>query len=134
KKNDLLNDSDTYMIVNRDSAKKMCNELNDILKRWQRLDYISASKKRSLYCSDGTLPRAYGLPKIHKPNSPLRIIVSSINSPLHKFATFLHNCLHDNLPHCKSHIANSYELVDKINNLYVDDHLELIFLDVVSLY
>lgn len=84
--------------------------------------------------SDGVLPRAYGLPKIHKTNCPLRIIVSSINSPLHKFATFLHNCLYDNLLHAKSHINNSYDLVDKLNNLYVDDQQKLISLDVVSLF
>ncbi|EFN62854.1 hypothetical protein EAG_00122, partial [Camponotus floridanus] len=78
--------------------------------------------------------RAYGLPKIHKPNCPLRIIVSSINSPLYKFAAFLHNCLFENLPDAKNHISNSYELVNSINNCFVEEHINLVSLDVVSLF
>lgn len=89
---------------------------------------------RSLLRSDGVLPRAYGLPKIHKTVYPLRIIVSSINSLLHNFAAYLHNILHDNLPNSKSYIANSFELVKKLNNLHVEDHFKLISLDVVSLF
>jgi len=134
KMSDLLSDRETYTIVKTDPTKKIFNDLNSVLKRWEQKDYISSFTKRSLLTSDGVLPRAYGLPKIHKVNYPLRIIVSSINSPLHKFATFLHNCLYDNLPHAKSHICNSYELVDKLNNLYVEEHLKLISLDVVSLF
>ncbi|EFN69198.1 hypothetical protein EAG_00289, partial [Camponotus floridanus] len=118
KMKDLLDDNNTYVVSNKDPSKRICNDLNEILKRWKKKEYISALKKRSLYVSDGVLPRAYGLPKIHKTNCPLRIIVFSINSPLHKFATFLHNCLYDNLPHSKSHINNSYDFVEKLNNLY----------------
>jgi len=134
KMSDLLSDRETYTMVKTDPTKKIFNDLNSVLKRWKQKDYISSITKRSLLTSDVVLPRAYGLLKIHKVNCPLRIIVSSINSPLHKFATFFHNCLYDNLPHAKSHICNSYELVDKLNNLYVEDHLRLILLDVVSLF
>ncbi|EFN72054.1 hypothetical protein EAG_00139, partial [Camponotus floridanus] len=93
-----------------------------------------ATTFRSLMHSDGVLSRAYGLPKIHKPDCPLRIIVSSVNSPLHSFATYFHNILYDNLPVANSHISNSFDLVTRLNHSFVDDHYNLISLDVVSLF
>ena len=48
-----------------------------------------------LYNSDGLCPRFYGLPKIHKPGSPLRPIVSFVNSPTFWFSyeNFVACCL-----------------------------------------
>ncbi|KYN26666.1 hypothetical protein ALC57_03966 [Trachymyrmex cornetzi] len=40
--------------------------------------YINDSKYKYLYNSEGSLPRVYALPKIHKSNCPFRIIISSI--------------------------------------------------------
>lgn len=92
------------------------------------------AKYRALMKSDGVLPRAYGLPKIHKKDCPLRIIISSINSPLYSLAAFLHDILFKNLPNPNSHIENSFALTKKLNNMFLDDHYELISLDVVSLF
>lgn len=84
--------------------------------------------------SDGGLPRAYGLPKIHKNDCPLRIIISSINSPLYSLAAYIHNYLFENLPKPSSHITNSFQLVEKLNDIHIDDHYDLISLDVISLF
>ncbi|KYQ53742.1 hypothetical protein ALC60_07325 [Trachymyrmex zeteki] len=64
--------------------------------------------------TDGLLPRVYGLPKIHKPDCPLRIIVSSIDSPLYALATFLHNILFKTIPKADSYIKNSFQFVEKL--------------------
>jgi len=72
--------------------------------------------------------------KIHKKDYPLRIIISSINSPFYSFAAFLHNILFKNLPNPNSHIENSFELTKKLNNMFLDDCYDLISLDVVSLF
>lgn len=84
--------------------------------------------------TDGILPRAYGLPKIHKPGNPLRIIVSSINSPLYKLACFLHNIIKDSMPEAASHISNSYHLVNKRNGTVLESSHKLASLDAVSLF
>lgn len=65
----MLNDKHTYVTLNKDPTKKLINDLRDLLTRWKNSNYISANKYKSLYCSDGILPRAYGLPKIHKPTT-----------------------------------------------------------------
>lgn len=132
--NELLFDSDTYMIVERDPINKILSSLRELLNRWRKKGFISISTAKRLVHSNGILPRAYGLPKIHKNNVPLRIIISSINSPLHSFATYLHKILFDSLPKPNNHITNSYELVNKLKNFYIDDHVDLISLDVASLF
>jgi len=60
--------------------------------------------------SDSLLPKAYGLPKLHKVNVPLRIIVSSINTTLYSLAKFLNKIISDNIPHTEYQAKNSFEL------------------------
>jgi len=85
-------------------------------------------------CSDGILPRAYGLPKIHKQDCTFRIIISSIDSPLYSLALFLHRIISGNIPKPFSHIKDSFQLVKKLTNLYIDDNYALISLDATSLF
>jgi len=42
--------------------------------------WFKTLKYKQLYCSDGVLPRAYAVPKTHKPECSFRIIISSIGS------------------------------------------------------
>src|SRR5436190_24309297 len=86
----LLNNTNTYKIVKKDQIKKVISDLHDLLARWKRNNYIPDSLYKRLNCTNGSLPRAYGLPKIHKNGCPLRIIVSTKDTPLHGFAEFLH--------------------------------------------
>jgi len=83
---------------------------------------------------DCPLPKAYALPKIHKKEIPFRIIVSSINSTLYKFATYIHKILYDNLPKCDSYIKNSTELYDKLSGKQIENDNVLVSLDVASLF
>ncbi|XP_018347291.1 PREDICTED: uncharacterized protein LOC108751554 [Trachymyrmex septentrionalis] len=130
----LLGDSDTYVQINKDPTKKLTTALRSMLTRWKTGGYIGDSEYRALYCSDGSLPRAYGLPKIHKPGCPLRIIVSSMGSPLYSLAAFLQNKLFKTIPKTDSNIKNSFELVEKLRNVHFTGAHELISLDVTSLF
>jgi len=98
------------------------------------LEYISATTYRTLYCSDGNLPWAYGLPKVHKPDCPFRIIISSIDSPQYSLSTFLHNIINNGMPKAKTHIDNSFSLFDTLSNLKLEDDTCFISLDAVSLF
>jgi len=84
--------------------------------------------------SNAILPRAYGLPKIHKEGHPLRIIVSSSGSPLHNLAIFLHKILIKSLPSHFSRVKNSLQLKKLLSNLYIPDDCCLVSFDVVSLF
>jgi len=131
----MLGDTDTYIKVNKKNpTKSIEKKLNECLKAWCNANYIDKKVYYSLICNDKPLPRAYGLPKIHKPNIPYRIIVSCVNTTLYKFASFLHNILHKNLPKHRSLVNNSFDLVGSLSGLRVGESDVLLSLDVVSLF
>jgi hypothetical protein len=104
-----------------------------ISKKYLSLSYFKKTYL-SLRSSDCPLPKAYALPKIHKKDIPFRIIVSSINSTLYKFAAYLHKILFDNLPQCDSYVKNSTELYNKLLGKQIDRNNVLVSLDVNSLF
>ncbi|EFN60764.1 hypothetical protein EAG_12834, partial [Camponotus floridanus] len=112
----LLADKNTYRVVKKSPINKLISSLHDLLARWRAQDYISITKYKSLNCTDGVLPRAYGLPKIHKKNNPLRIIVSSKNTPLYGLAKFLHDIIYKSIPRPDSQIINSTQVVERIDD------------------
>jgi len=126
----MLQDRDTYDIINKDPTRTLTNKVREILTRWSKNNYITMNTHKKIYCSDGVLPRAYGLPKIHKPGEQYRIIVSSIDSPLYSLASYLHQILNDHIPKPKSHIKNSLQLIDRLKNVTLNNNQTLISLDV----
>lgn len=131
----MLSDINTYKKIVKSPINKLICGLKDILIRWKNSEYINTQKYKSLLFTDGSLPRAYGLPKIHKQNCPFRIIVSSVDSPLYDLAAYLHDILNKSFPKKESQIINSFQLVKLLSNLNITDcSSELISLDVVSLF
>jgi len=127
-------DSNTYTLLKRNPVNKLFFDLKEILKRWLNHQYISAHTHTFLNSCNAILPRAYGLPKIHKPGFPLRIIVSSTGSPLHNLASFLHKILCISLPVPSSHVNNSFDLIKKLSDVHIPDDFSLVSLDVISLF
>jgi len=134
KMTNILSDTNTYAIIHDDPTKKLSLELRTILTRWKSKEFIDLHTYRKTLTTDGLLPRAYGLPKIHKPGFPLRIIVSSIGSPLYALSNYMHNLIKSGIPTPHSFIKNSYHLVNKLSGTTLDPQLELASLDVVSLF
>lgn len=130
----LLADKDTYKIVHKNPINKLISSMHDLLARWRARDYISAASYGSLNCTDGVLPRAYGLPKVHKKDNPLRIIVSSKNTSLYVLAKFLHNIIYKSVPRLDSQITNSAQGVDRLKETRTDGDIKLVSLDVISLF
>lgn len=130
----MLSDPNTYASVKSNPVNSILNSLKELLKRWKSLGFITDLTHKRLYTSVPCLPRAYGLPKIHKPGNPLRIIISSINSPLHNLASFLQKIISDSLKPPPSFVYNSYHLSKMISEVTYDDSFQLISLDVISLF
>ena len=68
----LVNDKQTYEVLKRDPTPAYTEEI--------RQDGLSTLKRNRLSCSDPQPPKLYGLPKLHKPNIPMRPIVSLCGS------------------------------------------------------
>jgi len=130
---EILKDINTYTIVNKDPSLSIERKLNYIVKKWYKEEYISKTELLRLRSSDSLLPKAYGLPKIHKKNTPLRIIVSSINTTLYPFAKLLSKIISDNVPRSANQIKNSYELYNALSNKFIPEYILASF-DVVSLF
>jgi len=130
----LLSDSTTYEKIQKNPVKNLEQKLNNTLKRWHSLGFISKQELYSLRNTDCSLSRAYGLPKIHKEGTPFRIIVSSIDSTLYSFAKYLQKILQNCLPPAISHVKNSYDLFNTLLGKEIPANHLMLSLDVKSLF
>jgi len=69
----------------------------------------------------------------HKEDNPLKIIVSCINNPEYPLA-YLKQIIDRSLKKEFGYIKNSFELVNKINQMTIDSNYKLISFDIVSMY
>jgi len=130
----MLSDVNTYSVIHKDPLKKLTTDIRSLLVRWKREEYINSVTYRRMLITDGILPRAYGLTKIHKVNYSLRLIVSCLNTPLYLLASHLHNIIYNSIPKHFSHINNSFHLVNELNGKLIDSDTVLLSLDVMSLF
>lgn len=95
---------------------------------------IDEKEKFKLSTHNAIAPKMYGLPKIHKVDTPLRPICSSINSPSYNLCKFIVNILKNIMIESKYNIKNSTEFQQKIKDNYIMDDERLISFDVISLF
>ena len=80
KANTLLQDTNTYKVLNMDPTNSLKNKLITILKDIKQTGGLNNTKYKQLYLTSAVPPKFYGLPKIHKVDTSLRPIVSSRGS------------------------------------------------------
>ena len=80
-------------------------------------------------------PRLYGLPKIHKPNIPIRPVVSYINAPCYLMSKHLNSEFRKLTSFKPKHsLLNSSDLISKIQNTHIPHNAKLVSFDVTSLF
>ena len=79
-KANLLLNQNTYKTITKDPTNTIKNKLINILKTIKTKSGLGTSTYKSMYPTGCVPPKFYGLPKIHKPDTPLRPIVSSCGS------------------------------------------------------
>ena len=130
----LLNDTNNYRLINDDPVLKLKKCTQKILNDWRLKGYLGKDiKKHEINNDDSNLARAYDLPKIHKENNPLRIIISDINSPTCILSKYLKTIITKSLPSHISNIKNSWEFKQKIEKCKVPLNYVLFSLVVISL-
>lgn len=130
----IVNDISTYCKLSRDPTTHVEKTVADHIRRLHRLGYIPDKLKDKLLPSYSNPPKMYGLPKVHKKDTPLRPIVSSIGSPTYRLAKELAQILSPLTGNTESFVKNSTEFVNSIRNLQIDDDDCLASFDVVSLF
>ena len=76
----LLQDTNTYATIQADPTTKLKNRLITKLKKIKLDTGLDDTTYKRMYPTGAVIPKFYGLPKVHKENTPLRPIVSSIGS------------------------------------------------------
>ena len=72
----ILSDKKTYEPLKKDPTNITHKKVNNLIKLWSEENYITANLAHTLKSSNPLPVKFYCLPKIHKPNYPLRPIVS----------------------------------------------------------
>jgi hypothetical protein len=76
----------------------------------------------------------YGLPKLHKPKLAIRPIISNCNHPTSNLSQWLHEMMAPTAIKAKSHILNSYHLVNEVKALQCNKNTFIVTADIESLY
>ncbi|KAM7304973.1 uncharacterized protein ISCGN_014873 [Ixodes scapularis] len=130
---DLL-DSSAYEKLRKDPTSQVQTKLNNILSEIFKKHPDARSLHLRLLCRNGFAPGFYGLPKVHKPNVPLRPIVDFTTSPLRGLSNYLHSTLSPLVGNTATYVRNTGHFVEQVARLKVNDDESLVSFDVVSLF
>jgi hypothetical protein len=130
----LLSDTNTYSVLKKDPTNKFKNKLLDMLRKWEKDKAIPRDLYWKIKPQADQVPRAYGLPKVHKANRPLRPIVASMGTITYRVAKYLASVLSPLVGKTNHFILNSEDFTKKIADLSVPPGQVLISYDVSSLF
>ena len=129
----MLSDTTVYKRLKRDSTSSLERRMNATLLELRRKDQLPERLYHRLHSSCGQTPRIYGLPKIHKPDIPLRPIVSFVTSPTYQLSRHLSFILSPLVGKTSSAVRNSKDFADFISTQQLEEEV-LVSFDVVSLF
>ena len=124
----------TYQILKTDPTNKIKNKLISLLKTIKAEGGISETIYKKLYPTGATTPKYYRLPKVHKEETPLRPIVSSIGSVTYETAKELSKILKPLVGRSIYHVKNNQEFILSLQNITTEEDDCVIYFDVISLF
>ena len=133
KANHLLNQS-TYRSIAKDPTSSIKNKLINILKRVKNQTGLDSNTYKSMYPTGCVPPKFYGLPKIHKPDTPLRPIVSSCGSVTYGVAKELAKILKPLVGKSPHHITSTQDFVEQVRHIKLEPGECLSSYDVSALF
>ena len=133
KANQLLNQN-TYRSIAKDPTNSIKNKLINILKRVKSQTGLDSNTYKSMYPTGCVLPKFYGLPKIHKPDTPLRSIVSSCGSVSYGVAKELANVIKPLVGKSPHHIISTKHFVEQVKQIILKPWNCLSSYDVSALF
>ena len=133
KKMKAILDGGDYAVLRTNPTTKLDKKLNVMLRElWEKeINKTGYDRLRATY---SVTPQLYGLPKIHKPEVPLRPIVSSINSPTYNLAKFLTRVVSPLACRTPTFVKDSRDFVEKARKLRLEEGSILVSFDVTSLF
>ena len=133
KANQLLNQN-TYRSIAKDPTNSIKDKLINILKRVKNQTGLESSTYKSMYPTGCVPPKFYGLPKIHKPDTPLRPIVSSCGSVTYGVAKEHAKILKPLIGKSQHHITGTQDFVEQAKQIKLEPEECLSSYDVSALF
>ena len=129
----MLDDRDTYQPLSKDPTNSLDSKMNRILLKLKR-GRLSDRTYNQLRSSAGRVPRRYGLPNIHKPDTPLRPIVLFLSSSTYGLSKFLASLLKLVVGQSAHHVRNSQDFAQFTKSQRLSGTEVLVSFAVVSLF
>ncbi|VDP90695.1 unnamed protein product [Echinostoma caproni] len=122
------------MAHENDKTPQIEKSLSTILRKLKQKGSIDTATFERIRPTGTTIPRLYGLPKVHKSGVPLRPILDMCNSPYHAVAKWLAGLLEPVRMTLTQHSLNDTTgLIDALSGLNIKDR-HMFSLDVTSLF
>ena len=134
KMDSLVNDKQTYEPLKRDPTPALQRRLNGKLLDLKKADTIDIQLYYRLRCRVPQSAKLYGLPKLHKPNIPMRPIVSFCGSPTYQLSKHLTNILKPLTDKSRHRLQSTDNFIDAIKTIQIPDDHKLVSFDVKSLF
>ena len=128
-----LLDAGPYKKVTRDPGPSFRRELHRRLSKVSADGRLSRTELLRLCPTHFQVPHLFGLPKIHKPDVPLRPIISMRDSVLQSVSRCLADIMRPFSTTCDSYVRDSADLVLKLSTVEFPRG-QFVSLDVVSLF
>lgn len=127
--------SEDFTQITTNPLDRFMTKLKNTLKLTHETLTLFNTNKFKLTPINPLTPFLYGLPKIHKPEVPIRPVVSYCNSPCHKLSIWLNHLLlsltNFNSPFS---VKNSTQLSQELKDLQIPNTAILVSFDVTNLF
>ena len=119
KMNELVNDKQTYQELERDPTPALQRKINNNVLRLDKLNAIDTRRYYRLRCSVPRAPKLYGVPKLHKLNTPMRPIVSHCGSPIYQLSKYLTTILQPLTNESRYKVQSTKDFIDTIKTVQI---------------
>ena len=133
KANHLLNQP-TYKKITEDPTSKQKSRLIKLLRNIKSEGGITEDIYRKMYPTGAGAPKFYGLPKIHKKDTPLRPIVSSTGTVSYNTAKELARKLKPLVGMSSHHLQNTKDFIQQLKEVKLQQDETIISYDVKALF
>ncbi|BHF61445.1 hypothetical protein SprV_0100441900 [Sparganum proliferum] len=134
KANETFNGREAYTPIGEDPTKRQAASIKHKMNELTRKKLISSADSKFLTPNDTRIAHAYGLPKAHKADAPLRIIVPLIGSPTYNLAKWLYKHLKHLNNGWQYSINHSHAFLQRIQDLNVTPDGCILSFDAVTLF
>ena len=105
------------MAIPQDPKNTIKNKIINKLKRVKNQTGLNSVTYKSMYPTGSVPPKFYEFPKLHKPDTPLRPIVSSCGSVTYGVAKELTKILKPLVGKSPHHINSTQDFVEQVRNI-----------------